>query len=44
MSGARAVCSDVRSARVPMTGLIRPPTLTVRPRVIPLAVPTREGR
>jgi glycosyltransferase involved in cell wall biosynthesis/FMN phosphatase YigB (HAD superfamily) len=44
ISGASATWSDVASARLPTAGLARPPTLTATPRVIPLAVPTREGR
>nr|WP_174553080.1 hypothetical protein [Herbidospora sakaeratensis] len=43
-SGPSATWSEVASASAPMAGVTRPPTLTARPRVIPLAVPTREGR
>jgi hypothetical protein len=44
ISGVSAVCREVWSARAPMKGLVMPPMLTVRPRVTPLAVPTRVGR
>jgi hypothetical protein len=44
ISGVSAACRDVLSARVPMSGLATPPTLTVRPSVTPLAVPTLVGR
>lgn len=44
ISGVRAVRREVASATLPMSGLTRPPMLTVSPRVIPLAVPTRVGR
>lgn len=43
-SGARAVRREVASASAPMSGLAMPPTLTVRPRVTPLALPMCSGR